>query len=105
MAELRERCPVAWTERAGGFWADTRYDDIREATRDPEPFINGGGPQWGKARPPLEVDRPLHTTFRRLLQPYFHKRHIAALEPQVRRFVVEMLQPLLDSAGGDVAPA
>ena len=58
MAELRERCPVAWIEPAGGFWAVTRYDDIREATRDSETFINGGGPQWGKARPPLEVERP-----------------------------------------------
>jgi len=105
MAELRERCPVAWTERAGGFWAVTRYDDIREATRDSETFINGGGPQWGRARPPLEVDRPVHTQFRRLLQPYFHKHRIAALEPQVRASVVELLQPLLDAGGGDIAPA
>jgi len=105
MAELRERCPVAWTERAGGFWAVTRYDDIRAATRDSETFLNGGGPQWGKARPPLEVDRPVHTHFRRLLQPYFHKRRIAELEPHVRAFVVELLQPLLDAGGGDLAPA
>ena len=83
----------------------TRYEDIREATRDPETFINGGGPQWGKARPPLEVDRPVHTHFRRLLQPYFHKHRIAALEPKVRAAVVEMLQPLLDAGGGDIAPA
>jgi cytochrome P450 len=104
MAELRERCPVAWTDRAGGFWAVTRYEDIRRATRESETFVNGGGPQWGKARPPLEVDRPVHTHFRRLLQPYFHKRRIAELEPRVREFVVEMLQPLLDAGGGDVAP-
>jgi cytochrome P450 len=105
MAELREHCPVAWTERAGGFWAVTRYDDIREATRDPETFINGGGPQWGKPRPPLEVDRPLHTHFRRLLQPYFHRKRNAELEPRVRGYVAEMLQPLLGAGGGDLAPA
>jgi cytochrome P450 len=105
MAELRGRCPVAWTDRAGGFWAVTRYDDIREATRDSETFVNGGAPQWGKARPPLEVDRPLHTHFRRLLQPYFHRKRIAALEPQVRDSVVELLHPLLDAGGGDIAPA
>lgn len=105
MAELRERCPVAWAYRAGGFWAVTRYDDIRAAARDSETFVNGGGPQWGNARPPLEVDRPVHTHFRRLLQPYFHKSRIAALEPHVRAYVAEMLQPLLDAGGGDVAPA
>jgi len=59
----------------------------------------------GTARPPLEVDRPLHTHFRRLLQPYFHKKRIAELEPQVRGFVAEMLEPLLEAGGGDVAPA
>jgi cytochrome P450 len=105
LAELRERCPVAWTERSGGFWAVTRYADIREATRDSDTFVNGGGPQWGKARPPLEVDRPVHTQFRRLLQPYFHRSRIAALEPQVRGLVAELLQPLLDAGGGDIAPA
>jgi len=105
LADLRERCPVAWTDRAGGFWAVTKYDDIREATRDSETFINGGGPQWGKARPPLEVDRPEHTHFRRLLQPYFHKKRIADLEPRVREFVGELLEPLLDAGGGDIAPA
>ena len=104
-AELRARCPVAWTNRAGGFWAVTRYEDIAAAVRDSETFINGGGPQWGTARPPLEVDRPVHTHFRRLLQPYFHKRRMAALEPSVRESVVEMLEPLLAAGGGDIAPA
>jgi cytochrome P450 len=104
-ADLRARCPVAWSDRLGGFWAVTRYEDILAATRDSETFINGGGPQWGKARPPLEVDRPVHTHFRRLLQPYFHKRRIAELEPKVRGYVTEMLDPLVAAGGGDIAPA
>ena len=104
-ADLRERCPVAWTDRAGGFWAVTKYEDLVAAVRDSETFINGGGPQWGKPRPPLEVDRPIHTQFRRLLQPYFHRSRMAALEPKVRGFVVELLDPLLAAGRGDVAPA
>ena len=104
-AHLRARCPVAWADRAGGFWAVTRYEDIVAVVRDSETFVNGGGPQWGKARPPLEVDRPIHTRFRRLLQPYFHRSRIAALEPTVRDLVNEMLEPLLAAGGGDIAPA
>ena len=104
-ADLRARCPVAWTNRSGGFWAVTKYEDIAAAVRDSETFINGGGPQWGAARPPLEVDRPVHTHFRRLLQPYFHKSRMAALEPSVRESVVELLEPLLAARGGDIAPA
>jgi len=47
----------------------------------------------------------MHTRFRRLLQPYFHRSRIAALEPTVRDLVNEMLEPLLAAGGGDIAPA
>ena len=102
--EVREHCPVAWTDDRGGFWS-VMLRGPRRGRAGHETFINGGGPQWGKARPPLEVDRPVHTQFRRLLQPYFHRSRMAALEPTVRGFVVELLEPLLRDGGGDVAPA
>jgi len=104
-AELRERCPIAWSERQGGFWTVSRYDDVVEIARQADRFNNSGQPQFGTPRPPLEVDRPLHTTFRRLLQPYFTKDRIADLEPRVRAYVAEMLQPLVDQGGGDLAEA
>lgn len=33
-AELRERCPVARTERMGGFWAVSRCEDVVAIARD-----------------------------------------------------------------------
>lgn len=104
-AELRERCPVAWSERQNGFWVVTRYNDAVELARHADRFNNSGAPQFGTPRPPLEVDRPLHARFRRALQPYFAKERIAALEPRVRGFVSEMLRPLVAAGGGDLAPA
>jgi len=103
--DLREGCPVAWSERQGGFWVVSRYGDAVEIARDSVRFNNSGDPQFGTPRPPLEVDRPLHTTFRRILQPYFTKQRVAQLEPRVRAFVVEMLEPVLDAGGGDLAEA
>lgn len=100
---LRKRCPVAWSERQGGFWTVSRYEDAVEIARDAETFNNSGGPQFETARPPLEVDRPEHTFFRRVLQPYFAKERVARLEGRVRVFVSEMLEPLLDAGGGDLA--
>ncbi|HEV7865573.1 MAG TPA: hypothetical protein VGR20_22940, partial [Acidimicrobiia bacterium] len=32
-ADLRERCPIARTERWGGSWMATRYDDVAEMAR------------------------------------------------------------------------
>ncbi len=104
-AGLREGCPVAWVELMGGFWAVSRYDDVIEIARAPNRFNNSGGPQFGTRRPPLEVDRPEHTFYRDVLQPYFARERVAQLEPGVRGFVSEMLAPLLDAGGGDLAEA
>jgi cytochrome P450 len=36
--ELRERCPIAHTERFGGSWLPTTYDDVTTMARDIEHF-------------------------------------------------------------------
>lgn len=102
-AELREQCPIARSERQGGFWVFSRYDDAVAIARDAQRY--SGDPQFGTPRPPLEVDRPLHTRFRRILQPYFTKQRVGEFEPRVRGYVVEMLQPVLDAGRGDLAEA
>jgi cytochrome P450 len=101
----RERCPVAWTEDLGGFWSVLRYDDVVAVARDTLAFSNALRPRMGRPRPPLETDRPDHTYYRRLLQPHFSPQRMRELEPRVRGFVVELLEPLLRAGGGDVAPA
>jgi cytochrome P450 len=104
-SELRDRYPVAWSERMSGFWAVSRYDDVVAIARASERFNNSGGPQFGTSRPPLEVDRPEHTFFRRVLQPHFSNERVALLEPGVRGFVAEMLAPSLESGEADLAEA
>ncbi|HZT96625.1 MAG TPA: cytochrome P450 [Chloroflexota bacterium] len=99
---LREQRPLAWTERHGGFWSLFRYQDIVEAADDPETFAQGR-PQRAPARPPLEVNPPLHTAYRRILNPYFGRTAVAAMEPYTRKVIGALLEPLLDAGGGDLA--
>ena len=104
---LREGCPVAWSERSvlspGGFWAVSRYDDVVSLVVAADRFNNSGGPQFGKGRPPLEVDRPEHTFYRRILHPYFANARVEQLESRIRAFVAEMLAPVIEAGGGDLA--
>lgn len=93
---------MAWTERGGGFWSVFRYEDIARVARDPQGFAQGR-PQRGSARPPLEVNPPLHTDYRTLLRPYFTPSAIAAKESMVRDLVVAGLEPLVAAGGGDFA--
>ena len=51
---LRESCPMAHTDRWGGSWLPTRYEDVTNIARDIETFPSGGGiavipPEIGRA--------------------------------------------------------
>ncbi|MGH9047439.1 MAG: cytochrome P450 [Acidimicrobiales bacterium] len=101
-SRLRASCPIAWTERSGGFWSIFRYGDIARVTRDPATFAQGR-PQRGNPRPPLEVNPPIHTAYRSVLHRYFTATAVGELESDVRAMVVERLNPLIESGGGDFA--
>lgn len=106
--ELRGRCPVAHSGSYGGFWALTRYDDVRGAALDDRTFISSvkavvpSDPR-GLRRPPLNFDAPAHTPYRRALDRTLHRARLDRLEPALRRHAVEELQPLLDRGSGDIA--
>ncbi|MBI2756548.1 MAG: cytochrome P450 [Chloroflexi bacterium] len=108
-AEMRARCPVAQSDRWGGFWALTRYDDVVAVAADYETFTTAvqnlvpRSPRSGVARRPLQVDPPEHAQFRRAMNPYFEVDRVALLEPTLREVAARFLQPLLDRGAGDLA--
>ncbi|MGB3438191.1 MAG: cytochrome P450 [Actinophytocola sp.] len=106
--DLRARCPVAHTSAYGGFWALTRYADVKAAAGDPGLFISSvravvpSDPR-GIRRPPLNFDAPAHTPFRKALERTLHRRRLAALEPVLTEHAARELAPLLAEGGGDIA--
>ena len=102
--ELRATCPVAHTERYGGSWLTTTYEDVTRVARDPAVFSSRNvsvvpPPDDTEADvlpaglPPIQVDPPVHTWTRRLLLPWFSNDRVAAYEPYTR----ELCRELLDS--------
>ena len=96
-AQLREKCPVAWSDRFGGFYALTRYSDVVSAALDPATFSNAkatipdaAGPDR-PPRAPVEVDPPIHGHFRDLLNRFFTPDRIRLLEPVIRRTARDLL--------------
>lgn len=97
-ASLRKQCPVAHSEKYGGFWVLTRYEDVYEAAHDPATFSSEGGltiPHMGAdaARPmiPIEMDPPLHGAFRRLTQRVFSPGYLASWDPFITKTVRELI--------------
>jgi cytochrome P450 len=101
--DLRARCPVAYSDRYGGFWAVTRYRDIQRVMRDWATFTTSQGiiiprnPASGR-RPPLHYDPPEHTGYRRAINPVFGRDRLRRLEPTLRT----LANGLLPEAGRTV---
>ena len=106
-AELRASCPVAHTQAWGGFWALTKYDDVRNAASSFDTFITSvqnvvPRVAFTGRRPPLHLDPPEHTPYRKALDPLLTKARAEALEPTVRRITIDLLDPLIARGSADI---
>jgi cytochrome P450 len=110
--DLRQRCPIAHTERFGGVWLPTRYDDVAAIAYDTERFssrsivISNFRPSVDLApvggSPPISSDPPFHRDARKLLLPAFTKTAIGRYEESTRAFCHSLIDAL---DGQDVADA
>jgi cytochrome P450 len=99
----RASCPVHHSDQLfGGFWAVLSHDAVVDAALDTATFSNVV-PLLATRRPPLESDPPEHSTFRRLMNPYFSRDRIKSLEPTVRGFAAEMVDDAIARASIDFA--
>jgi cytochrome P450 len=110
--DLRQRCPIAHTDRFGGGWLPTRYEDVAAIAYDTEHF-SSRAIIMSNFRPPLEAapiggsppissDPPFHHDARKLLLPAFTKTAVSRQEPATRA----LCHSLIDAfAGQDVVDA
>jgi cytochrome P450 len=106
--ELRERCPVAWTDAHGGYWVPTRYDDINAIARDDATFSSARSEYGGEGtafiipkRPgmvqiPLELDPPESLPYRRLLNPILSPPAVERLAPVISRITAEAIDRFIE---------
>ena len=110
--DLRQRCPIARTERFGGGWLPTRYEDVAAIAYDTERFSSRSiimsnfrpprelAPAGGS--PPISSDPPFHHDARKLLLPAFTRTAVSRQEPATRA----LCHSLIDAfEGRDVADA
>ncbi|MBI1877518.1 MAG: cytochrome P450 [Chloroflexi bacterium] len=91
---LRDEEPVSWWEEkeGSGFWAVTRYDDVLTVSHQPRLFSSTRGIRLEEMneeetlarRTLMEMDPPEHTAYRRLVNPPFLPREVAAYEEAIR---------------------
>ena len=89
--EMRERCPVAYSDFLG--WSLFRHEDIVHALNDPDTFSNAVSRHLSV---PDGMDPPEHTEYRRVIEPYFQAERMEAFEPQCRDIAANIIQSLLE---------
>ncbi len=124
--DLRDKCPVAHTERWEGSWMPTRYQDLFNIAQDTQHFSSrdilvappGAGPEedqepdpdlpealqnYEVGAPPITSDPPEHTWARRLLLPPFSAKSIAKWEPETRELCKSLVDGFIDNGRADAA--
>lgn len=114
-AELREKCPIAHTERWGGSWLPTRYEDVvaiahehevftsREIIVVPVPPATFEGPYGGVKAPPITSDPPEHHWHRRLILPTFSPQSVAKYEHGTRELCNRLIDGFIANGRADAA--
>lgn len=114
MSEIREsQCPIAHSERWGGSWLPTRYEDVvaiaqehelftsREIIVTPRPLTQAEGPYSAIAAPPITSDPPDHHWHRRLILPVFTPQAVAKYEDGARELCNRLIDGFIDKGEAD----
>jgi len=114
--ELRREAPVFWHEGdpsfdgpqggAGPFWCVTGYDDVVTVNRDNATFSSSEKLvfMWDPDEANLEhqrllmlnMDPPLHTRYRRLINKGFTPRMVSELESTMRKRTIDIIDRVAD---------
>ncbi len=106
---LRETAPLYRNDEIG-FWALSRYDDVRAGFKNSEQLSNA----WGVSLEPtahtpdarrmmsfLGMDPPEHDIMRALVSRGFTPRRVASMEPRIREIATGHIDRFIDSGSCD----
>src|SRR5580704_4866177 len=99
---LREEAPLYYNE-VHDFFALSRFDDVERGFGDHETYISSRGTHVESIKANVTIhkgvfiheDPPMHTAHRGVLSRVFTPKKMNALEPQIRKYCAEVLDPLV----------
>jgi cholest-4-en-3-one 26-monooxygenase len=112
-AYLRRHAPVWWHEETDGpgFWCVTKYDDCVAVNREYDTFSSARKATfiWDVPEDGLEqqrlmmlnMDPPLHTRYRRLVNKGFTPRTVAQLEAKIHQTADDIIDTVIEKGTAD----
>jgi cytochrome P450 family 142 subfamily A polypeptide 1 len=101
-AWMRDHAPVYFDE-AAGVWGITRYQDVKDVSKDPETFSSAGGIRPDNDALPMMIDfdAPEHVRRRRLVSEGFTPRRIRESEGGIRAICDELIDGVCEQGSAD----
>jgi cytochrome P450 family 142 subfamily A polypeptide 1 len=101
-AWMREHAP-AYFDESSGVWGITRYQDVREISKDPDTFSNAGGirPDGFPLPMMIETDAPEHVRRRRLVSEGFTPKRIRESEEGIRAICDAIIDRVCEQGSAD----
>jgi cytochrome P450 len=102
--QMRDKYPIAYSEMYGGFWVMSRYEDIRQALKQPDTFsscMHGIPPIDERRLIPINYDPPEHGDYRNQFASYLAPARLKSVEARARARLRELLEAYLVAGGGD----
>ncbi len=99
---MREHAPAYFDELAG-VWGISRYQDVREISKDPETFSNAAGIRPDSAALPMmiDMDAPEHVRRRRLVSEGFTPVRIRQSEDEIRAICDDIIDRVCERGTAD----
>lgn len=111
--ELRQSCPVAHSDKHGGHWLLTRYQDVSAALRNDDAFSSArpegtdGVAVHIPSMPaplmvPIELDPPESLAYRKALHPFVSPAAVESRRPMIRKHAQRCVDAFIDKGEADL---
>lgn len=107
-ADVRRQCPVARSEELGGFYLAVDHAGAKRILSDYRHFSSTSGvalPSMGTTMYPVDLDPPLQTKFRKVLNRYFSIDAATERRPEFERIVDGLIDAFVETGAADIANA
>jgi cytochrome P450 len=97
LSYAREHCTLLKTDADAGYYIAARYEDVHSMALDPQAFssIEAGLRGIPIPMPPLTVDPPVHTEYRKQLNPFLSRSFLQRYEEDIRAIACELLDQVV----------
>ena len=103
---MRNECPITHSDRHGGYWVVTRYDDVLRVAQDWDTFsselgVGIPGTEMTVQAIPEHIDPPLHRVYKRLINAHFTPAVVSRYEEPTHELVTRLIDDFIEAGSCD----